>query len=78
MRSAIRIWDGISKWQNLIVVAVIVLQNNIDKNFIALSRDHYRLRMKHLLVFAELLYELFDAVLVEKCLFFRWLAPLIG
>jgi len=34
--------------------------------------------MKHLLVFAELLYELFDAVLVEKCLFFRWLAPLIG
>src|SRR6266480_3133974 len=77
MGSAVGIRDGICKRQNLIVVAVIVLQNNIDKNFIALSRDHDRFWMKHLLVFAELFYKLFDAMLVKKCLFFRWIGALI-
>src|SRR5712691_8771767 len=78
MRSAIRIWDGIRKRQNLIVVAVIVLQNNIGKNFIALSRDHDRLGMQNLFVLTELFYELFDAMLIEKCFLFRRIAAFIG
>ena len=77
MRAAVRIRDGIRKRQNLIVVAVVVLQHDIDKDFVALPRNHDRLRMQDLFVFAELLYELFDAVLVEKCFLLRRIAALV-
>src|SRR5882724_7065490 len=78
MGSAVGIRDGICKRQNLIVVAVIILQHNIDKNFIALSRNQDGFRMKHLLIFAELPYKLFYPIFIEKCLFFGWVAALIG
>src|SRR4030095_14193306 len=63
--------DGIGEWQNLIVVAVVVLEYDIDKNFVALSCDHDRLGVQDLLVLAQLPNELFDAVFVIKSLLFR-------
>ena len=66
MRAAVRVRDGIRERQNLIVVAVVVLEHDIDKNFVALPCDHDRLGMQDLFVFAELLNELFDPVFVEK------------
>ena len=52
MRAAVRIWNGIRKRQNLIVVTVIILQHDIDKHFVALARNHDRLRVQDLFVFA--------------------------
>ena len=78
MRTAVRIWNRIGERQNLIVVGVVVLQDNIDKHFVALPRNHDRLRMQDLFVFAELLYELLDAVLVEKCFLLWGIAALVG
>src|SRR6202023_492560 len=66
MRTAVRIRNRIRKWQNLVVVAVVVLQHNIDKYFLALPGNHDRLRMQHLFVLAELFYKLFDTVLIEE------------
>ena len=66
VRAAVRIRNRIGEGQNLIVVAVVVLQDDIDEDFVALPRDHDRLRMNDLLVFAELLDEFLDAVLVEE------------
>src|SRR5438067_2057606 len=77
MCAAIRIGDGVCKRQNLIVVAVIVLQNDIDKHFVALARNHDRLRMQNLLVLTKLLYELFDPVFVEEFLLLRRVAAFV-
>src|ERR1700747_3447104 len=77
MCPAIRIWDGVRKRQYLVVVTVIILQHDINKHFVALPRNRDWLRMQDLLVFAQLLYELFDSVFVEKLLFFRRIAPLV-
>ena len=77
MRAAVRIRNRIGKRQNLVVVAVVVLQHDIDEDFIALPRDHDRLRMNHLFVLAELLYEFLDAVFVEKPLFLRRVGALV-
>src|SRR6266704_3633683 len=77
MRPAVRIRDRIRERQNLIVIAVVVLQDNIDKYFIALPRDHDRLWMDHLLVFAKLLYKFFDPVLVDKYFLLRLVAALV-
>ena len=54
------------------------MQDNIDKHFVALPRNHDRLRMQDLFVFAELLYEFLDAVLVEKCFLLWGIAALVG
>ena len=78
VRSAVRVRNRIRERKNLIVVAVVILQDDIDEDFVALPRDHDRLRVNDLLVFAELFYELFDAVLVEKRLLFRRIAALIS
>src|SRR5205807_6908302 len=78
VRAAIRIRDRIGKRQNLVVVAVVVLQHNIDKYFIALPLDYDRLWVQHLFVFTELLNEFFDAVLVDKRFLLRRLAPLVS
>ena len=66
MRAAVGVRDGIRERQNLIVVAVVVLEHDIDKNFVALSCDHDRLGMQDLFVFAQLLNEFFDSVFVRK------------
>src|SRR4029077_3698238 len=78
MGAAVRIRNRIGKGQNLVVIAVVVLQNNIDKNFITLTRDYNWLRMNDLFVLAELLDEFFDPVLVEKSFFFWRLVALVG
>src|SRR5438876_8851756 len=77
MGPAVGIRNGIGKRQDLVVVAVVVLQDDIDKNFVALARDYDRLGMKHLFVFTQLLHELFNAVFVEKCFFFGESSPLV-
>ena len=66
MRAAIRIRNRVREAENLIVVAVVILQHDVDENFVALPGEHDRLRMNDLLVFAQLLHEFLDAVLVEK------------
>jgi len=70
MRTPIRVWDGIRERQNLVVVTVVVLEHDIDKNFVALSCDHDRLGVQDLFVFTQLLNEFFDSVFVKKSLFF--------
>src|SRR5437764_5559779 len=77
MRSAIWIRDGVGETKNLIVVAVVILENTIDKCFVALSRNVDRLRMNDLLVLAQLPDEFLNAVLVKKRLFFRRIDSLI-
>ncbi|HEY5992192.1 MAG TPA: hypothetical protein VIU10_06415, partial [Candidatus Udaeobacter sp.] len=54
------------------------MQHDIDKHFVALARNHDRLRVQDLFVFTELLYELFDAVFVEKFLCLRRIAAFVG
>src|SRR4029077_14294206 len=64
MRAAIRVCDRIRKRQNLVVIAVVVLQYNIDKTLVALSGDNDWLGMQNLFVLAKLLHEFLDTVLV--------------
>ena len=78
MRAAVRIWNRIGKGKNLIVVTVVILQHDIDKDLIALSRNHHRLGMNDLFVLAELLYEFLDAMLVNEEFFFGRITALIG
>src|SRR5262249_58231509 len=78
MRASIGVGDGIRKRQNLVVVAVVVLQYDIHKNFVPLSRDYDRLWMQHLFVLAELPNELFDAVLVIKAVLLWRIDAFIG
>src|SRR5207253_10539745 len=77
MRSAVGIWNGVGETKNLIVVAVVILENAIDKCFVALSRNVDRLWMNDLLVFAQLPDEFLNAVLVKKRLLFRRIDSLI-
>src|SRR5262249_61136911 len=71
MRAAIGVRDGIGERQNLVVVTVVVLQHDIHKNFVALSRDYDRLWMQDLFVLAELPNELFNPVFVIEALLLR-------
>src|SRR5207247_10977970 len=77
MRSAVGIWNGVGETKNLIVVAVVILENTIDKCFVALSRNVDRLRMNDLLVLAQLPDEFLNAVLVKKRLLFLRIDSLI-
>ena len=77
MRSAVRVRNGIGETQNLIVVAVVILQDAIDKNFVALPRNIDRLGMNDLLVLAQLPDEFLNAVFVEKRLLFRRIVALV-
>ena len=78
MGAAVRVRDRIRERQNLIVVAVVVLEDDIDKNFVALSCDHDRLGMQDLFVFAQLPNELFDSVFVKKSLLLWRIDAFIG
>src|SRR4029077_8578908 len=77
MRATIRVRDRIGKGQNLIVIAVVVLKHDVDKHFIALSRDRDWLWMQDLFVLAELLYKFFDPVFVEKLFYLRGVGTFI-
>jgi hypothetical protein len=77
MRSAVGIWNGVGETKNLIVVAVVILENTIDKGLVALSRNVDRLRMNDLLVLAQLPDEFLNAVLVKKRLLFRRINSLV-
>ena len=77
VRAAIRIRNRVRERQNLIVVAVVVLEHDIDEDLVALARNHDRLGMNDVLVFTELLHELFDPVLVEERLFPDRLRPFV-
>ena len=78
MCAAIRIRDGVGEAEDLVVVAVVVLQHEIHEHVIldlllvlvaklhpAPAFEHNRFRMQKLLVFAELPDELLDAELVQ-------------
>src|SRR2546430_973780 len=77
MRAAVRVWNGVGKRQNLIVIAVVILKHNVDKNFVPLARDDDRFWMNDLLVFTQLPNEFFDPVLIEKGFFFERLDAFI-
>ena len=68
MRAAIGIGDGVGITKNLIVVAVVVLQDNVDEHLVPLCRHNDRLGVHHCLVTAQLPHKLLNAVAVEKCL----------
>ena len=66
VRATVRIRNRIGEGQNLVVIAVVVLQNDIDKHFVTLPRDHDRFGMDNVLVFTQLLHELLNSMLVEE------------
>ena len=78
VRSAVGIRDRVGERENLIVVAVVILEDDIDKYFVALPRKHDRLRVNDLFVFAQLFYELFNPVFVEERFLLRCVAALVG
>ena len=62
-----------AKRQDLVVVAVVVLQDDIDERLRRVCREITTgFGMNDLLVLAELLNEFLDAVLVEKRFLLRW------
>ena len=77
MGSAIRIRNGIGEGKNLIVIAIVILENDVHENLLALAREHDWFRVNDLFVFPELFYEFFDPMLVEECLFLRRIRALI-
>src|SRR5439155_6935158 len=74
MRAAVGIVHRVGVTEHLVVVAVVVLQHDLDVYLhFLLSGLHFcffadrnRLRVQRFLAFVELLHELLDAVLVEK------------
>jgi hypothetical protein len=78
MRAPVRIGDGIGEAKNLIVVAIVILQDAIDESLVALARDHDRLRMNNSFVLAELPHEFLDTVLVVERLLLRRRAAFVS
>ena len=91
VRAAIRIRDRVGEAQNLVVVAVVVLQHDIHihvvldlglilvfESDLAFSSNDDRLRMQELLVLAELADELLDAHFVNPMLGAHCLPALVG
>ena len=77
MRAAVRIRNRICEALDLVVVAVVILEDDIDEHFFALPRKHDRLRMDDLFVLAQLANEFLDPFLVDKSFFLRRIAPFI-
>ena len=77
VRAPVRIGNRIREGKDLVVVAVVILQDDVDEDFVALAREHDWFRMYDLFVFAELFYEFLDAVLVEKRFLLGRIAALI-
>src|SRR5439155_5886196 len=78
MGAPVGVRNGIRERQNLIVVAVVVLEHDIDKDFVALPFDHDRFGMQDLFVFTQLPNELFDPVFVKKSLLLWRIEAFIG
>ena len=70
MRSAVGIGDGIGKAEDLIIVAVIVLDDTVHKDLVLLCAQYDRIRIDHVLSFAQLAHKFLDTVLVEELLLF--------
>ena len=68
MRAAIGIGDGVRVTENLIVVAVVVLDHDIHKHILGLVRDDDGLGVNDRLVGAQLSDELLNAIAVEESL----------
>ena len=64
--ASIGIRDGIRETENLIGVGVVILQDGVDKDLVALARNDDRLWVKDCAGLSKLAYELLDAVLVEE------------
>ena len=77
MRAAVRVGNRVSKAENLIGIAVVVLHHAIDKDFILLPSQNDWPRMNDLFVLAELFNEFLDSFPVEEP-FLLVLDPLIG
>ena len=91
MRAAVRIRDGVCETKNLVVVAVVVLQHDIEVHVVgdlvlilvaetdlALAENDDRLGVEELLVLTELAHEFLDAQLVKPAFRFDRLAALVG
>ena len=91
VRAAIGVRDGVGEAEDLVVVAVVVLQNDIHIHVVldlglvlvferdlALAANNDRLRVEELLVLAELANEFLDAELVNPALALHLLAALVG
>src|SRR4030095_1559730 len=77
MRPAVRIRNGVGETKNLIVVAVVILQDAINKSFITLPRNIDRLGMNDVLVLAQLSDEFINAMFVEERFFFWRIVALV-
>ena len=66
--ATVRVGNRVGKAQDLVGVAVVVLQNAIDKDLVLFRAQINRLGMDHLLVLADLPDELLDPILVVETL----------
>ena len=64
--AAVRIGDGVGEAEDLVGVGVVVLEDGVDKDLVALAGDDDRLGMEDRAGLAELADEFLDAVLVEE------------
>ena len=91
MRASIGVRNGVGKAEDLIVVAVVILQHEIHKHVVfdlllvlvakpdpTLAFENNRFGMQELLVFAHLPDELLDAELIQVLLVLRRFRALVG
>ena len=67
VRAPIDVGNGVGVAQNLVVVAVVVLDHYINEHIVGLVRNHNGLGMHKLFVLAQLPDKLLDAVAIKKC-----------
>src|SRR4051812_5135991 len=77
MRSAIRVRNRVCEAKDLVVVAVVVLEDDVDEHLVALPRKYDGLRVNDLFVLAQLANELLDPFFVEEQFLLRRFGPLI-
>ena len=64
MRAAVALRDVVGKAEDLLVIAVVPLQRDLDANVVALPRDRDRIRNQRRLGAVEIFHEGRDAALV--------------
>ncbi len=70
--------DVVHEGEGVLVVAVLVLQGDIDIDIVAGGREMHRLGVERLLVAVEILHELDQTALVEELLHLGSLLALVG